>query len=64
MPNLKIYWSAKNFLWKGSQLVHMVLKELLKGIDCQMTLRTDHFVDLTFQGSNQSPTEQLAVKDC
>ena len=29
MPNLKIHWFAKNFLWKSSHLVHMVLKELL-----------------------------------
>ena len=30
MPNLKIYGLAKNFLWKKSQLVHMVRKELLR----------------------------------
>ena len=30
--------------------------------DCQIALRTDHFVDRTFRGSNWSPTEQL-VKD-
>ena len=28
--NFKIYWIAKNFLWGSSQLVHMVLKELLR----------------------------------
>ena len=28
--NFKIYWLAKNFLWESSQLVHMVLKELLR----------------------------------
>ena len=28
--------------------------------DCQMVLRTDHFVDGAFRGSNWNPTEQLA----
>ena len=138
--NFKIYWLAKNFLWGRSQLVYMVLKELLRLSDplanrsfcqsdiswvqlksnwtfrerllasyqdtvrecrlillkreliflkcliwkiihleknfsdvalslftgywgnsshCQMALRTDHFVDRTFRGSNGSPTDQL-----
>ena len=30
MPNLKIYWFAKNFLRNSSQLVHMVVRELLR----------------------------------
>ena len=30
MPNLKIYWLPKNFLWKSSQLVHIVVKELVR----------------------------------
>ena len=30
MPNLKIYSFAQDFLWKSSQLVNMLVKELLK----------------------------------
>ena len=142
--NFEIYWLAKNFLWGSSQLVNMVLKELLRLSDplakrsfcpseiswvqlksnwtvgkwllasdsktvwksrlilsklllnffngCfgnssiskelalkepldavtlhseiwphpQRALRTDHFLNRTFRGSNWSPTEQL-IKVC
>ena len=33
LPNLRIYSFAKIFLWKNSQLVRMVLKELLRPSD-------------------------------
>ena len=52
MPNLKIYSFRKKMLFfadtHGAQ-----------GIDCQMVLQTDHFVNRRFQGSSWSPTEQL-----
>ena len=49
------------------QKKEMILKELLDDAalhtrnysECQSALRTDHFVNLTFRGSNWSPTEQL-----
>ena len=33
MPNLNIYWFRKIFLWKGFQLIHTVVRELLRLLD-------------------------------
>ena len=44
MPNLKIPFFAKNFLWNSFQLVHMLVRELLRksgGLVKQSFCRSD-----------------------
>ena len=64
MPTLKIYLSAKNFLWKSYRLKHMVVTELLRvlgGLSNQSFYQSD--ISRVQPKSNWTVGERLLASD-